>query len=188
MKIFGLILCGGKSSRMGQDKSLLNYHGKPQREHLTDMVSPFCDQIFWSVNKAQSQNINPIEGVQILKDNHPDEGPIGGIITAFEKYQEVAWLVVSCDLPRLTAATFQHLFDGRHQKSMATAFADSRLYPFVSIWESSIFSALQNYWEQGGRSPVALLKSVDVQVLAMPNPDEFLDVNDDETYQLISKT
>ena len=190
MKPFGLILCGGKSTRMGQDKSLLNYHGKPQRQHLTDLLLPFCEQVFWSVNQVQFTDIERFGGntAQLLVDKYANHGPLGGVLTAIETHQNVAWLVVSCDLPLLSASTIQCLFEGRFAGNQATAFADTRPYPFVSIWESAIFNNIRAYWARGGRSPMELLQSVNTHFLTMPNPNEFLDVNDNETYQLISKT
>ena len=190
MRPFGLVLCGGESTRMGRDKSLIDYHGRPQRGHLTDLLSPFCARVFWSINDAQFEQMTRIgqNTEHVLRDEYPQEGPLGGIITAFRKYPAVPWLIVSCDLPRLTAISIDYLLQNRNQNADATLFADPRPYPFVSIWEPAIFDALQLYWAQGLRSPVGLMGSVDVRFLTMPNPQEFLDVNDHETYQSVKKS
>ncbi|NNE77041.1 MAG: NTP transferase domain-containing protein, partial [Pricia sp.] len=48
-KIYGLVLAGGKSSRMGKDKGLIPYHGMPQREYLYHLLGRVCDKTFLSI-------------------------------------------------------------------------------------------------------------------------------------------
>ena len=52
-KLFGLVLSGGKSTRMGTDKGLIEYHGLPQREHLYHLLSKVCERTFISLRREQ---------------------------------------------------------------------------------------------------------------------------------------
>ena len=54
---YGLVLCGGKSTRMGTDKSMLQYHSKPQRYYVYDLLFPLCEKVFISCNEQQSSTI-----------------------------------------------------------------------------------------------------------------------------------
>ena len=56
-RVDGLVLIGGRSTRMGQDKSQLVYHEKPQREYLTDLLRPYCDTVYWSMNAKQTSEL-----------------------------------------------------------------------------------------------------------------------------------
>ena len=56
-EIFGLVVCGGESSRMGMDKSLLVYHQKSQSYHMYEMLDLLCDKVFVSCNKKQASAI-----------------------------------------------------------------------------------------------------------------------------------
>ncbi len=49
----GIILAGGQSSRMGQPKSLLEYHGKPQYQYAAELLNSFCAQVFISCSAEQ---------------------------------------------------------------------------------------------------------------------------------------
>lgn len=51
-KIYGLVLAGGKSNRMGKDKSRLHYHGQPHALFLYKLLSKFCEKTFLSVRDA----------------------------------------------------------------------------------------------------------------------------------------
>ena len=77
--LYGLVLAGGKSLRMGTDKSLLNYHGKSQREVMFDMLSGYCSVVYLSVNQNQNTYLPHII------DETEAAGPLGGIVSAFEK-------------------------------------------------------------------------------------------------------
>ena len=51
--LYGLVLAGGRSTRMGQDKSLISYHGKAQREYMADLLGQWCSRTFISCRGDQ---------------------------------------------------------------------------------------------------------------------------------------
>ena len=179
-KLNGLILTGGRSTRMGQDKSLLTYHDKPQREHLTDLLRPYCDAVFWSVNAEQAEEIT-IADQPIIIDAFTVPGPLNGILSAFQHDSGVAWLVVACDMPLLTNQSLDALVVGRNPEKPATAFYDSDgrfPEPLLCIWEPSIEPILQNALALGNQSPRRVLMFADCHLLTAPNRQELLNIND----------
>lgn len=175
--LFGLVLMGGQSRRMGRDKSGIVYHGKPQRDHLTELLRPFCNQVYWSVNRAQSETLTyPGQ----LLDQYPEHGPLGGILTAMHTHPAVAWLIVPCDLPRLDNRTLSALVAGRDALAPATAFWDderSGPEPLVSIWEPTAAPLLQPYFDAGNRSPRRFLIQHGAHLLNAPDATAFENVN-----------
>ncbi len=103
----GLVLCGGNSSRMGTDKSMLQYYDKPQRYHVYDMLLPFCEKVFISCSEAQANSIVP--GYNFIQDDKPfsNIGPLGALLTAFAKYPGKHMLLIGCDYPFLKAAELE---------------------------------------------------------------------------------
>lgn len=98
----GLVVCGGQSSRMGSDKSLLLYYDKPQRYHVYDMLQPFCEKVFISCNDQQAKNMEP--GYDLLPD-HPyyiNTGPMAALLSAFKEFPQKNILFIGCDYPFLT--------------------------------------------------------------------------------------
>ena len=176
----GLILTGGRSTRMGQDKSLLTYHDKPQREHLTDLLGPFCDTVFWSVNAEQAAALEHTDQ-PVIVDQFEIVGPLNGILSAFQHDPTVAWLVVACDMPLLTNQSLDVLLTGRNPEKQATAFYDSDgrfPEPLLCIWEPSIEPVLQNALASGNQSPRRILMLADCELLTAPNVQELLNIND----------
>ena len=176
----GLILTGGRSTRMGEDKSLLTYHDKPQREHLTDLLRPFCDTVFWSVNAEQAAAMARTDQ-PVIVDMFDIVGPLNGILSAFQHDPNVAWLVVACDMPLLTKQSLDVLVKGRNPEKPATAFYDSDgrfPEPLLCIWEPSIEPVLQNALASGNQSPRRILMLADCALLTAPNVQELLNIND----------
>jgi molybdopterin-guanine dinucleotide biosynthesis protein A len=104
---YGLVLCGGNSSRMGTDKSMLQYYEKPQRYHVYDMLLPFCEKVFISGNEAQANTIEP--GYDFIKDDTAfgNIGPMAALLTAFTQYPAKHMLLIGCDYPFLKAAELE---------------------------------------------------------------------------------
>ena len=176
----GLVLTGGRSTRMGQDKSQLVYHGKPQRDHLTGLLQPYCDAVFWSVNADQSAELSGSQQPLIL-DAFDWLGPLNGILSAFRHDPAAAWFVVACDMPLLTAQSLDTLITGRDLTKMATVFYDSEGQlpePLLGIYEPAFVPIIDRAVAAGQYSPRRLLQQNDVQLLTAPDVRELMNVND----------
>ena len=176
----GLILTGGRSTRMGRDKSQLIYHEKPQREHLTELLAPYCEAVFWSVNAEQAAEQMPA-GQPVIIDLFDFPGPLNGILSAFAHDAAAAWLVVACDMPLLTAQSLDALVQGRNPAKWATVFYDSdgRLpEPLLGIYEPAFYPALQRVVTAEQYSPRQALQQNDVALLTVPSIRELTNIND----------
>jgi len=176
----GLILTGGRSTRMGQDKSQLIYHGKPQREYLTELLTPYCKAVFWSVNAGQATEQMP-PGQLFIVDQFDFPGPLNGILSAFAHEASMAWLVVACDMPLLTTRSLDALLRGRNPAKRATVFYDSdgRLpEPLLGIYEPAFYPVLRQAVLAEQYSPRQALRENDVELLTVPVIHELTNVND----------
>jgi molybdopterin-guanine dinucleotide biosynthesis protein A len=176
--MYGLVLAGGKSVRMGQDKGLALWHGKPHRYYLAEMLNEYCQQVFISVRDEQATEIGA--GYQVLTDAVAGMGPMGGLLSAFQKYPDRAWLVVACDLPLLDRETLQYLIDNRAPGSIATTFEsphDRLPEPLITIWEPASYSLLQQKANEGHRCPRRVLISNNITILQPPVPQALLNAN-----------
>ncbi|WP_229365748.1 NTP transferase domain-containing protein [Fibrisoma montanum] len=181
--LYGLVLAGGRSTRMGQDKSLLAYHGKPQREHLTDLLRPYCAEVWWSVNADQVDGL-PDSAPPFVVDAFAVNSPLNGILSAFQQNPAVAWLVVACDMPRLTGRTLDALVAARNPAKAATTVYDSdgqAPEPLLTIYEPAIGPILLRRLAEGVRSPRNMLLESDIHVVTAPDIGELLNVNDPDT-------
>jgi molybdenum cofactor guanylyltransferase len=173
----GLILCGGKSSRMGKDKSLISYHGKPQRDHLIELLKPFCPQVCLSMPAG-------VKATQSIIPDHFDlNSPLNGILSAFHYDPEAAWLTVPVDMPNITEKTIEFLLKNRDPLKAATCFLDSDEEgpePLFTVWEAKAKPLLFDFFNHGEKSPRKFLMEYDAKMLPAPQASWLLNVNTPE--------
>lgn len=172
----GLVLAGGHSTRMGTDKSLLVYHGKPQRQFVFDLLARFCDQVFTSCRREQNvpARLNP------LFDSHDIHGPINGILSAFAFKPDTSWLIVAVDMPFAGATALQLLIDQRDKNKLATCFFDPETRqpePLLTLWEEQAYPYLLKFKEKGNISPREFLKRHAVNLILPPDEKTLVNVN-----------
>lgn len=177
----GLVLGGGRSSRMGEDKSLLIYHDLPQRDHLFKVLKPFCNEVFFSCRSDQQDSTlkNP------LIDRFEMETPLNGILSAFQKYADTAWLTVPVDMPNIGAKAVDFLIQHRNREKVASCFYDSdgvKPEPLFTIWEPRAFPLLVKFYDRGGVSPREFLLRNPVELLVAPDRDLLVNVNTREEW------
>ncbi|MCO6488385.1 MAG: NTP transferase domain-containing protein [Phaeodactylibacter sp.] len=173
--LYGLVLAGGKSERMGRDKGLIEYHGQPQREHLAELLGHFCKETFISCRPDQAVEID-----KALPDTFTGLGPFGGILTAFREQPDAAWLVVACDLPLLDEHTISQLVGFRNPSKVATAFnspASEFPEPLIAIWEPRAYPILLQFLAQGYSCPRKALINSNVELLDAERPEALRNVN-----------
>jgi len=177
----GLVLAGGKSLRMGQDKGMMKWHGKAQRYHLVDLLKVFCPAVYISCRPEQQEGIDP--GYWPLPDYKTDVGPLGGVMAAFQQNHDCAWLVVACDLPLIDAEAINHLIIHRNSNLLATAYInpfDGLPEPLITIWEPAAFPVLQAALSEGNaslrktlmRNEIALVRPLDPNILMNANTED----------------
>lgn len=177
----GLVLAGGKSTRMGHDKASINWHGKEQQYHIADLLKDFCTSVFISCRTPQptiEQN-----GYASLPDSITGLGPYGAILSAFEKDSTCAWLVVACDLPMITHSTLNFLVKNRKPEYIATTFQspfDSLPEPLITIWEPGSYPVLKSFLSKGISCPrKALIHSI-ANIIKAEDPNSLMNVNTPE--------
>nr|MBI1229706.1 NTP transferase domain-containing protein [Cytophagales bacterium] len=179
----GLILMGGSSSRMQQDKSSLSYHGQQQRDHLMDLLTPHCSRVFLSCNATQAALL--ADNYPVIQDSFTGIGPIAGIFAALEAFPHAGWLVVACDLPLLKPATLSYLISNRQPQKQATAFksdVSGRVEPLLTIYESSARHIISNLIQEKNYAPSRALALMDVFELEIPHGEELKNVNYPDEY------
>ncbi|MEZ5498724.1 MAG: NTP transferase domain-containing protein [Steroidobacteraceae bacterium] len=184
-RINGLILTGGRSRRMGQDKANLRYHGISQLEHAWRLLSPRVAQCYVSLRNDQQAEPERSAYPQII--DLPDlEGPLAGIISALQSDHGAAWLVLACDLPRLDGPTLDCLLSARDPSRLATAFRSSHdglPEPLCAIYEPRSRDALQRFRADGGSCPRKFLGAADVALLQLPDARALDNVNNPQEYR-----
>ena len=119
----GLVLAGGKSTRMGRDKAAIEFTpGVSQARRTADLLSEVCDSVYLSARSDQSLPAD-VRHLPVIADRYDGIGPVGGMLSAFAHDPQAAWFVVGCDMPLLEAGDVRELFEARNPYRLATCFA-----------------------------------------------------------------
>jgi len=166
--LFGLVLAGGRSTRMHADKAALAYGARPQLAEAYELVARHVSRAYVSVRADQSGDALRAAYPQII-DGDTGQGPIAGIVAAQSRHPEAAWLVVACDLPQLDDTTLDDLVRQRDPGRLATAFSsahDGLPEPLCAIYEPASRSAILAQVASGRNCPRKFLLGHDVILLA----------------------
>ena len=153
--LYGLVLAGGRSSRMGRDKAALLYEGQTQLERAMALLRPHVARAYVSVRPDQKTDALRARFAQI-EDRASDIGPMAGLLAAQAAHPEAAWLVLACDLPLLDEPTLRGLVGARDTGGLATAYRSSHdglPEPLCAIYEPRSRAALSDYVAQGKHCP-----------------------------------
>jgi molybdopterin-guanine dinucleotide biosynthesis protein A len=175
----GLVLTGGRSSRMQQDKAALEYGGRSQLERSMALLAPLVNKSYVSVRAAQAADPVRKRFAQIV-DGDSTSGPAAGILAAQQQQPTCAWLVLACDLPFLGADTLAHLIQHRDRKRLATAYRsqhDGLPEPLCAIYEPSCAAPFAAFVASGRNCPRKFLLESDTLLLDQPQPHALDNVN-----------
>lgn len=151
-KITGVILAGGRATRMGgQDKGLISWQGKCLVESVITVLRPQVSTLFVSANRNQSRYTQLCHCL-VLTDLFGDyAGPLAGIATALQQAQTDYVLFVPCDSPRLSLQLASRLYTSLIDNQAAISVADDgkRLHYVIALIKRVLLPDLLTFLNQG---------------------------------------
>ena len=179
-KIHGLILTGGYSKRMGQDKALISDGNQTALEKIYNLLRHSLEEVFVSVRADQKVEEKRAE-FNLIIDQNQYSGPMAGILSAFNSYPNIAWLIVACDMPHLDKETIDQLIQNRNKEKVATLFIspkDGLPEPLCSIYEPLFFETVSNDNRLiENNSPRDTLIRMDTVLIQPKNPKSLINTN-----------
>lgn len=169
-ELYGLILMGGESSRMGSDKSLLEFQGEPQYHFLYKLLSTICDNVFLSCNSIQVTYIP--DNFKKLVDNKLYKGPMTGIRSAFN-HKETNWLIVPIDMPYINEEVLNLMKKNLsgNEDVICTKSREGHINPLLAIYKKSCAQFLIDF---KGDSPRKFIENLSTQKLII---DDIQNIN-----------
>lgn len=177
--MYGLVLAGGESRRMGSDKALLVRDGQSQLEHVATLLAGVTDRVFVSVRREQ-QSEPERNRFSTIVDRYDDIGPVAGILSAMDEHADVNWLIVACDLPNIDTGTLEYLLKNRSLEKPFTAFKSSHddlPEPLCAAYLAGSDAIIRKFVDDGIVCPRKILIRSDTLLLEQPNPVALDNIN-----------
>ena len=173
MKKTLVIMAGGKSSRMKQDKALLpfgNYDSLAQYQYKR--LSPYFDNIYIS---AKSNKFD--FDIDVIEDKYNNSSPLVALISIFETLKVEEVFILSVDAPFISKQTIEKLYkEAEDKNSVIVAKSNNGVEPLCAIYRRSILDTAKKFLNEENHRLQALLKSVDTQEVSI-NTNEFMNLN-----------
>jgi len=185
--LHGLVLAGGRSTRMGKDKAALYMDGKALVTHIIELARQACSQVFISLRLGQEIPLKKMVCVATpIHDQFGEIGPLGGILSALDVYPNNPWLVLAVDLPHLDLYTLEYLIEKRDSGKPFTAYCGKSNLPepLCAIYEPKSRAILMDYFSRGRTlSPRKIFIEEKAHLLSPPNPRALTNVNSPEEFE-----
>lgn len=133
--VWGCVLIGGKSRRMGRAKHLLEQDGQTWIERSVNLLGSMVEQV---VIAGPGELPGGVATIPRVDDVPGIGGPLAGMLAVFRYYPDVSWLMAACDLPDMDAAALQWLLEQRRPGILAVMpdlAADGRLEPLLAYYD-----------------------------------------------------
>jgi len=169
-EITGIILAGGKSSRMGRDKGLCQFRGRKLVSYAIETLKPLCGRMLISANNDFEDYSS--FGLEVLSDEVKGIGPMGGILTCLKQSETEHNLVLSCDTPFVTTALFEFLLNNIEKRQVVVpAHQTFLLEPLAAYYATNVLADLNRIVQSGDYKMMNFFKKVNFGSLAI---DELL--------------
>jgi len=147
MKFTAIILAGGKSSRMGEDKGLMLFDDKPMIHHIINVAKPLVDEIIIVSNNKEYEQF----GYPVYEDLIKDKGPLAGIYTGLKYAKTAKNIVLSCDVPFVSEALIQLLLNNCETVDVVIPEKENRTHQLIGVYDKSCVPTFKNELDKDQR-------------------------------------
>lgn len=170
MDVTGIILAGGKSSRMGTDKGLQELCGKPLISYSIRLLSELCSTIIISSSSDAYKSF----GYKTVADEIPGIGPMGGVFSVLKQSKTDKNLVLSCDLPFVSKELLLFILKNSEGYQVAVPWEGDQHYePLCGFYHLSVLEQMQGFIQNGNYKLPDLFKEISINRLVINKELDF---------------
>jgi molybdenum cofactor guanylyltransferase len=158
----GIVLAGGRSSRLGQDKALLPLpDGRSLIAHVVARLAPLVSEVV--VVATDGERLGPLPA-RLVPDAFPDGGALGGIYAGLAAAREEHAIVVACDMPLLSRPLLRYLLaPPRDFDVLLPRLADDQVEPLHAVYAKACLEPIRRQLAAGRRRIISFLGDVRVR-------------------------
>jgi len=174
-----VILCGGRSKRMGKDKGSLIFKGKPMLLHVLDTVKNIADEIIVVLrDKNQIEKYKPFlkdyKFLKIIIDKNKDQGPLMGILTGLLNIESEYAQILPCDSPFISEKFLLKMFEYIEMNNfdaVVPLWDDGHIEPLHSIYKKNSVIIVEDLIKNGKMNVKSLIECLHVKYVDVNNLD-----------------
>ena len=144
MQATGIILAGGKSSRMGEDKGLVLLNGKPMIQYVIEALKEVVSDIIIISNNASYNKFR----IPVYADIIKDKGPVGGIYTGLYHSKTQLNFCISCDVPMISSDFILWLLKRSGNASITLPMYKDKIHQMIGVYSKQVLSNFKESTEK----------------------------------------
>lgn len=139
-EIEAFVLAGGKSSRMGTDKGLVQLNGRPMVSYVLEALEETELPVKIIANNPGYEGF----GYPVCRDVVKEKGPMGGLLTAFSNTDAEVVQLISCDMPFINAEAIKLLLRAVNEEQITAALVKDRINPLFAAYPVHLKGAVKD--------------------------------------------
>ncbi len=190
--ITGIILSGGKSLRMGENKSFLKIQNETIIERIVRLMRTIFDEVMIVTNSPDEYKFF---GLPVFEDIYKNKGPLGGIHSGLTHSKTEKNFVISCDVPLMTKEMIEYIVEYKSDKPIKFCYAAGYHQPLAGVYSKSLVGEIEKIIS-GGEVPhksfhhflkMVHAETINPESLPFYNHEIFFNVNNPKDYEVIAK-
>jgi len=186
--ITGIVLAGGRSSRMGSDKSMMKLKDKSLTEYAIDVLKPLCGKVVISSNNF----IYEFTGCEVWPDELPDRAPMIGIYSCLKRSETDINIILSCDMPLMSTEMLEYLVANSASYDITLPVHGNHfIEPLCGIYKQSSIKILKEFIDRGNFRLNECIQAGSNQLvpigpeLSFYSPELFSNINTPDDYIIL---
>lgn len=167
LPITAMVLCGGKSKRMGRPKAFLPYEGSTMIAHIVNTLNElFTKTLLVSNEPEQYEDL----GLDVVKDILPFRGPMGGILSGLLVAETEHAFVIACDMPLVSKKIIREMTEVRHGHDVVVLSHSNGIEPLLGVYSKTCIKPLEESLFAGSLSVQDLIGSLKTTTFKCDDP------------------
>ena len=172
-----IILCGGKSSRMGEDKAFLKIENQTLIEYQAQKMNKIFQNVYVSAKK-------PIPNIKnMILDTEVVNSPLHAIKTILSKFENTHVFILAVDVPNISQANIDLLYQNIKNHDIVSPKIDNMSEPLCSFYSTSIIDTVNTNIKNKDYKLKSLLAKVNTKYISFKDKKEFININTKEDYE-----
>jgi molybdopterin-guanine dinucleotide biosynthesis protein A len=169
-RLTGIILAGGRSSRLGRNKGLALLGGRPLIGHVIATLSAVCNEILISSNSVLYNDF----GYTVIPDEYPDSGPMAGIHACLKASSNEHHFVLSVDTPFVSPEFISFMMEARGDGHIAAPwFGNEHYEPLCAYYSRRVLPVIESFLDNGNSRMPDVFRVVPFTAVSIPGDAPF---------------
>lgn len=172
-EVTGIILAGGKSTRMGTDKGLMLFEGQPMIQHIIEPMAKVCSRIIIVTTNSYYR----IFGCDLIKDEQPNYGPVMGVLSGLKGSKTELNLILSCDTPNVGIDLMKALLNTTGNSDIVAASSSTGIHPLIGVYNRKCLPTFERAVAEKEHRLQSVLEKLSVKTLTVEDEDLVKNMN-----------